>query len=656
MRPQATGIRKASTFAGQKIAMSIDTSAMAHIMSVLTNLYSDPELAVLREYSCNARDSHLAAGNTAPIQVTLPTRFSHFLVIEDFGLGLSIDDITEIYSRYGASTKRDTDEQTGMLGLGSKSALTYATQFTMTSVKDGVKAEVLISVDTLGAGAMEVMDTCATDQANGVRITIPTRPDNSFADHAADLFAVWPEGSVLVDGKAPEHLKGRYIDANKRFFITDENDRYYAKHILVMGGVPYPITSGHSRDIRNLTTASVYIYADMGEVDFVPSREAMNYTPRTNAALERLVKEFAAELYAEAIASFAAADGPAEAYELARRYRTNTYIENVVGAFTYKGTVIPAYFDSPTSFYVWSESHWGKRKTHKSSRVQMVEADAIFISGYTVDGPPSAHIRAKVNKWATDNGHAEPGTMYFIDKDFIGQWMTAPIVDYSTVKAVKVPKAAVQRASGGKIRMEDWDTLNSHGNLVEQNGDKIKNDVIFYSPVDIQDRNYNVHRGEVRTALVNTFPNHTLIEAGKNRHDRIQREFPTAITLEKAVKDHIEALTKAMPARTYALGTLPYRHSNDWERIAKDGTINDSVLAQELRDLRQASKDVDELRQTAARWNTRLDYYISLNESFDKYVPAITKYPLLAVSRVDTHPADVVQYINMKHSTATEGK
>jgi DNA topoisomerase VI subunit B len=115
-----------------------------------------------------------------PIQIKLPTQFDHYLVIQDFGLGLSIDDITEIYSRYGASTKRDTDDQTGMLGLGSKSALTYATQFTMTSVKNGVKAEVLISVKTNGAGVMEVMDTSTTTEPNGVRITIPTRPDNDF--------------------------------------------------------------------------------------------------------------------------------------------------------------------------------------------------------------------------------------------------------------------------------------------------------------------------------------------------------------------------------------------------------------------------------------------------------------------------------------------
>ena len=40
--------------------MSIDQSALSHIMNVLTDLYADPELAVIREYSSNALDSHIA--------------------------------------------------------------------------------------------------------------------------------------------------------------------------------------------------------------------------------------------------------------------------------------------------------------------------------------------------------------------------------------------------------------------------------------------------------------------------------------------------------------------------------------------------------------------------------------------------------------------
>ena len=45
-----------------RTAMTFDENAIAHLMSVLTDLYSDPTLAVVREYSTNARDAQIAAG------------------------------------------------------------------------------------------------------------------------------------------------------------------------------------------------------------------------------------------------------------------------------------------------------------------------------------------------------------------------------------------------------------------------------------------------------------------------------------------------------------------------------------------------------------------------------------------------------------------
>ena len=125
--------------ADSAVAMSIDPQGMAHIMGVLTNLYSDAPLAVVREYATNARDAHQAAGVTRPIEVGLPTALDPTLRVQDFGAGLSEQDILGVYARYGCSTKRDSDEQVGAFGLGSKSAFTLAQQFVVTSVHDGCR-------------------------------------------------------------------------------------------------------------------------------------------------------------------------------------------------------------------------------------------------------------------------------------------------------------------------------------------------------------------------------------------------------------------------------------------------------------------------------------------------------------------------------------
>src|SRR5512146_2284489 len=150
MIPERTTIAVDSTVKGEDVAMSIDQTALAHIMNVLTDLYADPELAVIREYSTNALDSHIEAGISRPIEVTTPTALRPLFTVRDYGVGLDADDIRDIYSRYGASTKRQTNDAVGMLGLGCKSALAYVDQFTLAGITGGQRMLVSIARDETG--------------------------------------------------------------------------------------------------------------------------------------------------------------------------------------------------------------------------------------------------------------------------------------------------------------------------------------------------------------------------------------------------------------------------------------------------------------------------------------------------------------------------
>src|SRR4051794_1315710 len=111
-----------STVSGNRVAMTLDETALVHIMSVLTNLYSDPEKAIIREYATNAWDAHIEGGILRPIEITTPSDLAPFLTIQDYGIGLDEDGIRRIYSKYGASTKRESNDFNGQLGMGCKSA------------------------------------------------------------------------------------------------------------------------------------------------------------------------------------------------------------------------------------------------------------------------------------------------------------------------------------------------------------------------------------------------------------------------------------------------------------------------------------------------------------------------------------------------------
>ena len=650
MIPSSTGIKRASTFTGQSIEMSIDTNSLAHIMSVLTNLYSDPEMAVLREYSCNARDSHLAVGQTRPIEITLPNNFDHYLVIEDFGLGLSIDDITDIYSRYGASTKRGTNDQTGMLGLGSKSALTYASQFTMTAVKDGVRSEVLISVKVDGSGKMEVMDTVTTTEPNGVRITIPTKPANDFADKARKFFQYWAEGTVLVNGEQPETI-GDLTDCGDGMFITDTGRSWQTREqndIIVMGGVPYPLPADYKSKLENVSRKYCVFYVPMGDVDFVPSREEMNLTPRTKDYLSNLIDRFIVNVGKTVAREINGCTEFPEALAVATKWRSVGNFEQKQ-KFTFRGLDIPLYFERKHWLYDGTYQY----NSRKQSKEYRTSADklgkSVFVHGYIAEGSPSKTIREKVWKWLADNGHDKRDIIIYADTDFVGAWSTAIKVDYADVKATKLPTA--KSVSSGKVRTFDWDTVQPNGSLKEENlPDTTK--VAYYSPTALTDNDY---RSSSRSKLhaIATASGYTLVEASAGRFSRLVREIPNAITAQEMVKEYITAKTSVLSPRDVAL--YHYKSYGDVHGLKGylDG-VKDTRLIREIDDYTFSNKTV------ANVWASVNDDSRIFGEHFSQgnllatdYQLSLTQYPLLrSITGFGVNNeliAEVIVYLNAKY-------
>jgi hypothetical protein len=291
MRPVPTYTGHTLTNATRHIKGRIDAENTVHVMHHLSALYSKPELACLREYSTNARDSHIAAGTPdRPIEVTLPTEDKLALVIQDYGVGLGMDDLEETFLSYGASTKRDTDDETGSLGFGSKAAMAYAPLgWQVSSVQDGYKIHAVVSRDEFGVPDMGILFEGATSEPNGVRITIPVEEDDvdTFRSEAHGLFRFWAPGTVLVDGEQPATI----WDDPKVVWL-DESVALLPQHsyqsTIVMGGQPYRLAYqspwGHA----------VVAFVEMGAVSFTPSREELNLTPRTIELIEDL-KSFVAD-------------------------------------------------------------------------------------------------------------------------------------------------------------------------------------------------------------------------------------------------------------------------------------------------------------------------------------------------------------------------
>ena len=172
----------------------------AKMFNILSNsLYSDKVMAVIRELSTNAYDSHVASGNTDPFRVKLPTDTDPIFMVRDYGTGLSQQDMESLYTTYGASNKNTSNDFVGCLGLGSKSHFAYTKSFSTNSYFNGKKYMYVAAMDEVGVPTLNHLGTFDTDEPNGLEISFAvSRYDvREFSSKAQRVFHYFKNKPIL---------------------------------------------------------------------------------------------------------------------------------------------------------------------------------------------------------------------------------------------------------------------------------------------------------------------------------------------------------------------------------------------------------------------------------------------------------------------------
>lgn len=342
-----------SNFQGRSKNLSVDLANVPHLMNILTKQYSDPAMAVIREYSTNALDSHIEANNNSPIEIKLPTALNSTFVVQDYGIGMSEDDLMEIYTSYGASTKRTTDEVTGMMGLGCKSALAYTEQFSIETVKDGIVCNAIISRDAKGSGKIDIVNSSKTNKSNGVKITLAVKDSTDFNRKAEFFFSFWKEEDVIINKQRRKSLTELFpgttfeqISDNTTLVKNIGKDwRQTRIHsdIIVMGNVPYTLSS-RSLSGRLGYETTIITEVPIGTVDPVPSREALEFNPRTKKVIEELQSSIFSELLEYIRRKVELAENHTEAFLKAAKWNVYYRLSQNISSSTYlyyKGDKVP---------------------------------------------------------------------------------------------------------------------------------------------------------------------------------------------------------------------------------------------------------------------------------------------------------------------------
>lgn len=272
------------------------------------DLYSDPISAFIRELSTNAHDSHIKAGKPeSPFEIHLPNDLEPFFYVKDFGTGLSPEQICGddgIYITFCESDKIQSDDFTGCLGLGSKSPLAHTDNFTVESNYNGVKYSYAVFMDEEGNPSLAELGQSPTDEPNGLKVElgIEAKDFDTIRGKAAAVLG-WFKSKPHVVGNGDFQFDRReYLRCTDRYGICKE--RQEDSHVI-MGNVAYPIRASDFSynkidDVeRAVLEYGVDLFVNIGDVDFVPSREKLRYTEKTIASVKRCLKEAIASIREE---------------------------------------------------------------------------------------------------------------------------------------------------------------------------------------------------------------------------------------------------------------------------------------------------------------------------------------------------------------------
>ena len=290
---------KAQGVAKQK-SCSIDQEDMRYIASLLRNNYSNPLLATIREIVANALD----VTKNKKVSIQLPTQIEPNFIVRDYGCGLSEEDMLGLYTKYGKSTKRDTNEVIGGFGIGRFAPLSYTDSFIVRSVYKGHKHSYIIRVDEHDDTIVSQIESEPSGESDGIYVQVGIKKDDIAKFLKTFLKTFWYRRDAinLLNESWGSKSYGKAEESNEIFDLYAENrywedlSHYGDEPYVLMGGIPYTVKRS---DKWSMFQKGMVYKAEIGEFKLHHSRETLEYNPQVEKALENASQKMFDKLNAD---------------------------------------------------------------------------------------------------------------------------------------------------------------------------------------------------------------------------------------------------------------------------------------------------------------------------------------------------------------------
>jgi hypothetical protein len=279
--------------AKESIGMSLDLDSAQILMQMLSkNLYSDDIGSAIRECASNALDSHRRAGVDDPIIVSFKasTANNYEFCVEDFGTGLNHEDVTNILSKYGKSTKRESNIEIGAMGLGFKSPLSYSSSFYFVCRKDGMERKYMM-YEGEDTNTIDLLYEKETTERNGVKIIIPVKYNDKWQFHNKIKEQLCYFESVYFDVPEDSSINNDFLITRHEHFQFSEMSTDHNLHIC-LDNVYYPLDF-EKIGIKRISFPAALRFSLSDGIYPTPNREALRYTQEAKQIIKSKLSEVA---------------------------------------------------------------------------------------------------------------------------------------------------------------------------------------------------------------------------------------------------------------------------------------------------------------------------------------------------------------------------
>ena len=421
-----------SNHQGRSVDFQLDLSNAGHITQILRKqIYSRHDLAVVREYITNAIDEHIKHNVTHPVAITLPSRHNNYMFkVRDFAKGLPAEEVEDLYVKYGASTKRESNTQAGCLGIGCKAAFAYTDTFNITSYHPSGTHKYVATLTNATGQLHHISSESDYGEPTGMLIEVPVPEGkvNEFINvtteyldyldktlfHAQIDRGNGNETWAIENSDDPE-LRWKISEdsiflqsddtAVYPWYFTEINKMNKNNCVVVMGNVPYPIDASNlSDEHRFLSNPHLVIEAPLGSLSIAANREEIQYDDRSKLTLSQIETSIEQSIQSRIQITIEQAPSWAEAIKAYKasqesinpQYRNSYYASqrlwNEIKNYSWKGTQLSRklrankfrysehirknkYSNAATTPFTWTHDHQGHNYGKINDSIELVKHD-----------------------------------------------------------------------------------------------------------------------------------------------------------------------------------------------------------------------------------------------------------------------------------------